>query len=96
MLHAPFVMLALAGPVDECDLRATIAGDLMFLHQSGAARPVVEAAAQAARMPDFATALVVRVLAAEVSDDGGGRELAAYHFAADVHVECQLALAARR
>ena len=91
MLHAPLVMLALGA--GDCDARATLAGELMILHQTGAPLQTVEAAAQASPMPDFAASLVERVLAAETSADGAARELAAYHFAAEVHAECHVAIA---
>jgi hypothetical protein len=91
MLHAPFIMLALAGASDDCDLRATIAGELMILHQRGTSAPTVSAAAQGTALPGLAASLVARVLAAEASPDDPARELAAYHFAAEVHAECRSA-----
>jgi hypothetical protein len=90
MLLAPLIALALAGASDDCDLRATIAGELMILHQSGSSRLALAAAAGGTRMPDFAAGLVARVLAAETSPDTSARELAAYHFSAEVYAECIL------
>jgi hypothetical protein len=94
MLQMPLVMLALAGPAEECDLRATVAGRLMILHQSGASDATVLAAAPATRIPDFASGLLARVLEAETSFDDEARELAAYHFAAEIHAECRIELTA--
>jgi hypothetical protein len=88
MLLAPLIALALAFAPDDCDLRATIAGELMILHQGGADALAVTAAARGAPLPEFAVTLVSRVLSAETSHHEPGRELAAYHFAAEVHSEC--------
>lgn len=88
MFQAPIVLLTLAIAPEDCDLRATIAGELMGLRQSGAGTSAITAAALSTSIPDFASSLLDRVLAAETSGDASARELAAFHFAAEIHAEC--------
>ena len=89
MFYASIIFfMSLTGAEQECDRRATIAGQLMILHQTGATQQAVSAAAFATDMPAFASSLVGRVVSAETSPDGSAREMAAYHFAAAIHAEC--------
>lgn len=90
MLHAPFIMLALAGPAEDCDFRATIAGELMDLYQNGASAVAVSRAAQSSPMPSFALHLVTRIVVAETSGDADARDLASFHFATEIHAECRV------
>lgn len=88
MPYALLMLLAAAGSNDDCDLRAAIAGELMFHHQSGADVRDLSRRASRSRLPDFATTLLARVVAVDVPFDPEARELAAYHFAAEIHAEC--------
>lgn len=90
MFHASLIALSLASAPEVCDLRATVAGNLMILHQSGATPVTLANAARGTLVPDFATNLVTRVVAAETSPDAFARELAAFHFAAKIYTECTL------
>ena len=85
MLPAVLVLLTAA---EICDLRAETAGQLMILHQRGASSSTIAGAADDAADPAFARNLLDRVIAAETSDDSSAAELAAYHFAAEVHADC--------
>ena len=88
MLHLTMIILALAAADEDCDRRAAVAGELMMLHQSGAAPQALSAAAMATGLPDFALSLIARISAAETSTDSSARELAAFHFAAEINGEC--------
>ena len=82
--------LATSAQANElCDAQAELAGQIMALRQAEAPQEVLEEAVREAGDRLLAADLAARAYAHEVGTDADAREVASYHFAAEVYEGCR-------